>query len=127
MRNINLLIAVVFLFFGWSCKDSSKSKESTIISVQEMRQVLDSESDPQIIDVRTVKEFKEGHIRNSQNICVSDDNFEERASALDKNKPVYVYCRSGKRSAKAAEILKEMGFKEVYDLDGGYLNWEDTE
>lgn len=92
-----------------------------------MRQVLDSESDPQIIDVRTVKEFKEGHIRNSQNICVSDDNFEERASALDKNKPVYVYCRSGKRSAKAAEILKEMGFKEVYDLDGGYLNWEDTE
>ena len=43
---------------------------------------------------------------------------------LDKNEPIYLYCRSGKRSAKAAQILKEMGFKEIYDMEGGFLNWE---
>jgi rhodanese-related sulfurtransferase len=45
------------------------------------------------------------------------------AGKLDKKKPVAVYCRSGMRSANAANILKEMGFKKIYNLDGGYLAW----
>lgn len=127
MKIIRFFIPLILFSFLLSCKDSKSEHENKIISVQEMQRVLDAENEPQLIDVRTVEEFKEGHIRNSQNICVTDDDFEERVSILDKNKPIYVYCRSGKRSAKAAEILKEMGFKEIYDLDGGFLNWEDSD
>ena len=46
---------------------------------------------------------------------------------LDKEKPVYLYCRSGKRSASAAEKLKEAGFTEVYNLKGGILAWKEKQ
>lgn len=78
----------------------------------------------QLIDVRTVEEFNEGHVQNAQNICVTDADFKENISKLDRNQPVYLYCRSGKRSANAGKILKEMGFKEIYDMEGGFLEWQ---
>ena len=74
--------------------------------------------------MRTQDEYGEDHLKTAQNICVTDDDFKEKVAKLDKNEPIYLYCRSGKRSAKAAQILKEMGFKEIYDMEGGFLNWE---
>jgi rhodanese-related sulfurtransferase len=67
------------------------------------------------------------HLKNAQNICVTDDDFKQQVNVLDKEKPVYVYCRSGKRSARAAEILKEMGFTKVYDLQGGIMEWQEND
>jgi rhodanese-related sulfurtransferase len=58
---------------------------------------------------------------------VTDDDFKQQVNVLDKEKPVYVYCRSGKRSARAAEILKEMGFTKVYDLQGGIMEWQEND
>ncbi|MBA3986717.1 MAG: rhodanese-like domain-containing protein [Flavobacteriales bacterium] len=90
-------------------------------------QMLDAlfEDDVQVLDVRTHEEFYAGRIPGAQNICVSRDDFKEKVKELDKNKPVYLYCKAGGRSAKAAKLLKEMGFKEIYDMSGGIEIWKD--
>lgn len=77
----------------------------------------------QVLDVRTPKEFAEGHIQNALNVDWTGDNFTQGISSLDKTRPVYVYCLSGGRSADAASEMRKMGFKNVLELKGGILNW----
>jgi rhodanese-related sulfurtransferase len=84
---------------------------------------LQSSNGGQLVDVRTPEEFNEGKIENAQNIDFYANDFKSKIEALDKSKPVFIYCRSGGRSAKAANIFKEAGFKEIYDLQGGYMNY----
>jgi rhodanese-related sulfurtransferase len=82
-------------------------------------------SNPEVqrLDVRTLAEFSDSHIPGSLNINVLDDSFMSMAdSLLSKEKPVALYCRSGKRSRKAAGILAEKGYK-VYNLDKGFESW----
>jgi rhodanese-related sulfurtransferase len=121
-----ILFAVFSLFIAFqSCKEE-KSSIAKVISAQEVYDaVYNSDGNHQLVDVRTEEEFGVSHLKDAQNICVTMDNFKERAKGLDKNKPVYVYCKSGGRSAKAAKILTDMGFTKVYDLQGGITNWED--
>ena len=78
-----------------------------------------------IVDVRTPEEYSEGKIGDAMNIDYYSADFKKQAEALDKTKPVLVYCRSGGRSGKSAEILEEMGFTEIYNLEGGYMGWPD--
>jgi len=78
----------------------------------------------QLVDVRTAKEFKDGHIKNAINIDLYNaGNFSKAFEKMDKSKPVYLYCRSGARSQKAARQLVGMGFSHIYDLKGGYMRW----
>lgn len=78
----------------------------------------------QLVDVRTPSEFAIGHIKRATNINFTDDDFEDVAKKrLDKTKPVFLYCFSGKRSADASAFLRTLGFKEVYDLSGGFAQW----
>jgi rhodanese-related sulfurtransferase len=77
----------------------------------------------QLVDARTPEEFKEKHIANALNVNILGEDFEEKVVALDKNKPVLVYCKSGVRSANAAAKLKAMGFTTIIDLDGGITQW----
>lgn len=78
----------------------------------------------QLVDVRTDKEYEQNHIKNAIHIdWMNQDKFSEIASHLNKKKPVYVYCKSGNRSSKAAKFLTEQGFQ-VFDIEGGILNWE---
>lgn len=79
----------------------------------------------QLVDVRTSEEFAEGHLPKSVNIDVTSDDFESKVATLDKEQPVMVYCKMGGRSAKATEKLKELGFKNITDLEGGFSNWEE--
>lgn len=78
----------------------------------------------QLVDVRTSKEYNGGHIKNALNIdFFNATNFKKSFEKLDKDKPVYLYCRSGARSLKAARRLVDMGFSQIYDLKGGYMRW----
>ncbi|MUP47438.1 rhodanese-like domain-containing protein [Gramella sp. BOM4] len=78
----------------------------------------------QLLDVRTPEEFKQGAIENAINLdFFSRSTFLKGLEKLDKSKPVYVYCHSGGRSQKAARIMKEMGFTRIFDLKGGYSNY----
>jgi len=77
----------------------------------------------QLLDVRTPKEVAAGSIENSINMNFYDDDFASQLGKLNKDHPVMVYCKAGGRSNKALNQLKTMGFKEVYDLAGGYTAW----
>jgi len=78
----------------------------------------------QLIDVRTALEYRAGHIENAVNIDFFDHaNFNENFAGFDREKPMYLYCRSGNRSQRTAKKLLEIGFKKIYDLKGGYKAW----
>ena len=81
-------------------------------------------SDVTVLDVRTAQEFAEGHISGALNIDVKDDGFIQLAEQqLPKNNTIAVYCRSGKRSANAAGLLADKGYK-VVNLEGGIIAWK---
>ena len=83
-----------------------------------------SSKDALVFDIRTTEEFNLGHIKGSINIDFYDEKlFVNFFQKINKTKPIYIYCRSGNRSKKSSEILKEIGFVKVYDLLGGYKNW----
>lgn len=76
----------------------------------------------QLIDARTPQEYSQGHIPGAINIDVNNPDFDIQIKALEKRRPVAVYCRSGRRSKIAAERLAKLGMK-VTELDGGILSW----
>ena len=77
-----------------------------------------------ILDVRTPEEFKEGHIQGAQNINIKDDNFITAIQKLSPSDTLLIYCRSGRRSLYAAQVMVSFGFQKIYDLEGGFLNWK---
>ena len=79
-----------------------------------------------IIDVRTPGEFSEGHIPHAVNIDWLGSDFDFRLGKLDTSKPVFVYCLSGRRSASAVDRMLKLGFKIIYELDGGILKWREA-
>lgn len=77
-----------------------------------------------ILDVRTPEEFEEGYIKNAKLINIQNpENFMNEIEKLDKSKPYYVYCRSGRRSEMACQIMDKSGFDQAYNLIGGILEW----
>jgi len=74
----------------------------------------------QILDVRTAEETSHGMIKGAVNFDFHSTDFIQKASSLDKNRPVIVYCAVGGRSAKAMKQLQEAGFKEIYNVSQGY-------
>jgi phage shock protein E len=77
-----------------------------------------------ILDVRTPEEFNAGHIANAININLEGSDFASEVSKLDMNATVAVYCRSGNRSGVATEQMAELGFVDMYDMQGGIIDWE---
>ena len=75
-----------------------------------------------LLDVRTAQEYREGHLPKSMNIDWLQSSFATKAAKLPKNQPIYVYCRSGKRSASAAKWLMDQGFEQVINLSGGVMD-----
>lgn len=78
----------------------------------------------ELLDVRTPGEFSDSYIKGAVNIDIMQPDFPSKIEALDKNKSYLVYCRSGQRSLNAMNFMKEHGFKEVHNLEGGIMAWE---
>jgi rhodanese-related sulfurtransferase len=93
-----------------------------VVSSKEFKTLM-SKKGAQLIDVRTPKEYNDGHIGAAKNIDFYGSTFKSQMEKLDRNKPVLLYCHSGGRSGQALTMLKSMGFKEVYDLKGGWSSW----
>jgi rhodanese-related sulfurtransferase len=119
MKTLTLL-AVICLFVS-SCQ-SPKESTPTLVSSEEMKKLMDMDS-IQLIDVRSLEEFREGHLKGAQNL-IYDNDFAQKISQLDKSKPVAVYCKTGRWSEECSTILKKAGFKKVYDLKGGLSQWK---
>lgn len=123
MKKLGFIYLAAGLFAMTACNDE-KTEDIEMVSPVKVYEAVYGEDSLQLIDVRTQEEYAVSHLKNAQNICVTDEDFRDKVVSLDKYKPVYVYCKSGGRSAKAAKILKEMGFTKVYDLQGGITSWE---
>jgi len=95
----------------------------TLISIEEVFEIIKNNEDYIFLDVRTQEEYDEGHIESAINIPV--DKLENRLGELPEDKSIIVYCRSGIRSNNAANILIDNGFTQVYDMSGGILEWMD--
>lgn len=75
----------------------------------------------QLIDVREPQEFDKGHILGARNIPVTQ--MKNRLVEIRKDKPVYLYCQSGSRSARAAQLLHKKGYQDISQLKGGFKKW----
>ena len=117
---INLSFILLSVLFT-SCTNSQTSK--TNLSPIEFSNKISESPEAVILDVRTPQEFSEGHIENAKNADWNGNQFELQIAKFDKTKPLFVYCLGGGRSASAASKLRSNGFKEVYELDGGMMNW----
>lgn len=117
------LIFILFTSFTLLSCNGQPSKKIETITPETFAKKINETSKPQILDVRTPEEFTSEHILDAENINWLGDNFVSETKKLDKAKPVFVYCKSGGRSAKASAKLAELGFKNIYELQGGILKW----
>lgn len=124
MKKHNVLILLFIVMLSVSFTGYSQDKASHLLNNSSFQQVIE-QTEVQLIDVRTPKEFSEGTIEYAKNMDFLGENFLEQTKNLSKDKPLYIFCKSGKRSEKARNLLLENGFKEVYELEGGYTKWKE--
>ncbi len=117
-RSLFLLAAVFALLIAFPVL-----AQVGILDAQKFRTEIDT-GKALLIDVRTPEEFAKGHIAGAVNIDWLDDSFAKNTSALDKSKPMLLYCASGGRSEEAKLAMHKAGFKTVTDLEGGINAWK---
>lgn len=121
MKKIYSLLVLVLLIS--SCQAQTKSP--TLVSSDAFQSKIETQK-VQLIDVRTPKEFKQGHLKNAKNIHLYDQDFGAQIDKLDKKEAVYVYCKAGGRSAEAVEIMQNHGFTNIVELNGGTDSWTES-
>ncbi|RAR75572.1 thioredoxin domain-containing protein [Flavobacterium aciduliphilum] len=127
---ITLFFVLSLIFF--SCKEKSKDSftdaNTQVISCNldalSFSNKLKSTNHAQLIDVRTPEEFESNHIPNALNVDYNNPEFENQIAKLDKTKPTFVYCLSGGRSSEAVKLMEQMGFTELYNMEGGMMKWD---
>lgn len=123
----NFFISILLLSL-FSCVNSNDFDPNTlpvnVLDVENHQMVKLLEDNPGVLlDIRTPEEVSKGFLKDASFINFYDESFLQKASWIKKNQPIYVYCHAGGRSSKAAEMLIELGFREVYNLVGGYSKW----
>jgi phage shock protein E len=124
----NLLL--IFLVIVTGCSPAEKketaetaSGETTLLDVKKFNEMLSSDKNAVLLDVRTPKEVAEGMIPGAIVIDFTAPDFAEKISGLDKDKTYFVYCKAGGRSSRAIDQMKAAGFGKLYNLEGGYDAW----
>jgi rhodanese-related sulfurtransferase len=124
------MVACLMAAPAWSADDKAAppaKKEAAAkvkrVGVEEFDKLRADKSNV-VLDVRTEKEFKEGHIPGAVHIDINSPDFDEKVGKLDKSKTYLVHCAAGGRSARACKKLEGVGFKELYDLAPGFRGWE---
>lgn len=124
MKMAQIFAGTMLLLWSAGLPAQSSSTAPTIQTLNKTTfQAKLKQTGVQLLDVRTPSEYSAGHINQAKNMNIYDPTFRDQAAKLDKTKPVAVYCKAGSRSMKAAQVLQEMGFKRIYNLEGGYLSW----
>jgi len=121
---IILAIALVLAAVAAWAFNANRKQNFKSVSVAEFAEIIKDTTTVQLLDVRTAEEYTQGHIAGAMQIDFYSALFMDLATMkLSKEKPVAIYCRSGRRSASAAEKLAKQGY-EVINLDGGILAWQ---
>ena len=123
MRLRFLLFTLLATIALVTCGNNNPAIET--LSAEDFELKLQQTFAPQLVDVRTAEEFGEFHIAGALNIDVNGSGFEDSIAVLDKGSPIFVYCKGGNRSMKAAAILEKHGYKPIYNLAGGIIEWKE--
>ena len=118
--NRALLFLIIIFSISCSNKNTLVYEKTDILSLDKIL----NDTDIIILDVRTSEEINAGYIPNSTFIDYYDKNFENKINLIDRSKKIYTLCKSGGRSVQAAEILSKNGFRNVYNLEGGFMRWK---
>jgi rhodanese-related sulfurtransferase len=121
MKNITYYLFIIGLFFVSCIGQTDKYKS---INAKEFSILINKEQNVQLLDVRSPAEYADSHIEKAVNINWNGDDFENQVRKLDKTKTVYVYCQAGGRSKKSADKLRELGFANIIELEGGISDWK---
>jgi thioredoxin 1 len=119
MINIHLFFFFLFLFLD----TDAQNPETVQMSSQEFNQIISVEPGV-LLDVRTQREFKNGHIQNAGQLNYYAFGFKNKLLLLPKDQPIYLYCNTGYRSDRAADFLVKNGYTKVYNLEHGIMEWE---
>ena len=128
-KSISILFITLFVV---SCSNGQENRqiinpnqsENVVekVNAEKFKQLVET-GEGILLDVRTPEEINQGCINGASTINFYDTDFESKLNLIQKDKPVYVYCKAGGRSSQAAELMKKNGFKKVYNLEGGITSW----
>ena len=132
-----VLVLAISVSVAFSCNststqaqaESTELQEAVVtknVSAEEFQKLITNRTNAIILDVRTPNEVAQGIIKNAVKIDFYAKNFQAELDKLDKSKPVLIYCRSGRRSGIAMSTLRDLGFSEVYNLQGGIIEWSEA-
>jgi len=131
MKSTTILIALLTIFGLTGCRSAPTKKTDSpeVAKTAGIREMTPAEARPgvaaaysQFIDVRTPEEYAAGHADRANNIPL--DTLPDDLDRLEKNEPIYLICQTGRRSMKAAELLKEKGFAQPINIAGGTAAWQ---
>lgn len=136
MKNVILILFFVATSICLSCNKKQERLSQPQESVDQQTPTIEVigvsafekgiiQDGAQLIDVRTIEEWEDGHLKNANHFQINNARWEDQIATLDKNKPVYIYCAKGGRSARSAKQLKNVGFTQIYDLEGGITAWKE--
>jgi len=94
------------------------------VNAKQAAELLEKHKDVVVLDIRTAKEFQEGHIAHAKNIDFYEKDFADQVEKLDKSKTYLVHCASGGRSTRSLPVFEKLNFKSIYHLDGGFKGWQ---
>ncbi|HTF18721.1 MAG TPA: rhodanese-like domain-containing protein [Chryseolinea sp.] len=121
MKNLFILM---LLMAGFAQAQQPANPDGAVeLNAKTFRERSAAEANAVILDVRTPDEVREGIVPGAQVIDFQASDFAARIGKLDKNKPYFVYCKSGGRSSRTVDLMKSTGFKHVHALEGGYMEW----
>ncbi|MCX2746065.1 rhodanese-like domain-containing protein [Mangrovivirga sp. M17] len=120
-RNIVLVLILVVITLNSCGGQTSEEGDYSKVSPEKFKELV-SKEDVQLVDVRTMEEYRNGHIKGAILADYLSGEFSDYKPKLDRQKTVYVYCAVGGRSKRAAEDLERSGYT-VVELEGGIRNW----
>jgi len=126
LRTLTVLFALLLAACGGS-STATVTAEIQLVSASDAATVLNDRA-PEVVllDVRTPEEFNEVRVPGSVNVDFYAADFASQLDTLAKDVPYVVYCRSGNRSSQTMSIMRELGFLEVWDVDGGIISWNEA-
>jgi rhodanese-related sulfurtransferase len=121
-----LALILVLSVLATACSSDTRTQSIELVSPADAAQVIaDDPAGLVVLDIRTLEEFNEARLADAIMVDFYADDFADQLDTLDKDVPYVVYCRTGNRSSEAVKTMKDLGFAEVYEVDGGIVNWYD--
>ncbi len=123
IRSLLLLILALSILVT-ACSSDTTTQSIELVSPADVAQVIaDDPAGLVVLDIRTPEEFNEARLADAIMVDFYADDFADQLDTLDKDVPYVMYCRTGNRSSDAVKTMKGLGFVEVYEIDGGIVNW----